>query len=95
VAEACGELVNLAVEVHLVPMTFRGNKFPYGTMRNTLMQSEATRSLVRRFAEQGWAPICRFKTSTPVRALWKAASISSKASMPCWHKTRTGVCCAR
>lgn len=61
VAEASGELVNLAVEVHLVPMTFRGNKFPYGTMRNTLMESEATRSLVRRFAEQGWAPYLSFQ----------------------------------
>lgn len=61
VAEAREGLVNLAVEVHLVPMTFRGNKFPYGTMRNTLMESEATRSLVRRFAEQGWAPYLSFQ----------------------------------
>ncbi|MGU5760177.1 hypothetical protein [Aeromonas hydrophila] len=61
VAEARAGLVNLAVEVYLEPMTFRGNKFPYGTMRNTLMESEATRSLVRRFAEQGWAPYLSFQ----------------------------------
>lgn len=61
VAETRGGVRNLEVEVHLVPMTFRGNKFPYGTMRNILMESEATLSLVRRFAEQGWAPYISFQ----------------------------------
>ncbi|QCG47984.1 hypothetical protein [Aeromonas schubertii] len=61
VAQANGGLANLAVEVQLVPMTFRGSKFPYGTMRNTLMYSEATLSLVRHFAGLGWAPYLSFQ----------------------------------
>ncbi|WP_421181666.1 hypothetical protein [Aeromonas dhakensis] len=61
VAEAQNGLASLMVEVKLVPMTFQGNKFPYGTMRNTLMYSEETCNQVQQFVGQGWAPYISFQ----------------------------------
>jgi len=61
VALAGPELAAQRVEVRLVHMTFKGKKFPYGTMRNTLMNSPETCDLVRRFLSQGWAPYLSFQ----------------------------------
>ncbi|HEH9404373.1 TPA: hypothetical protein SIA26_004582 [Aeromonas bestiarum] len=61
VALAGAELAAQRVEVRLVHMTFKGKKFPYGTMRNTLMDSPETCDLVRRFLAQGWAPYLSFQ----------------------------------